>query len=220
MFNVIIPSIFTNQLDELMYTIQSNTIFPSRIIVVNNSSEPWEYPGDLPIRYIKPKKRLSCNESWNEGLAEIEINCKYVSILNDDLLLGRRFFEHIHLAFEAIPRACCICPDTTTDLKVFRAKIGNFSSPIPEPRLMRKREGWAMTFRREVITQVPRIPTNELRTFCGDDWYWKHTQQNGRRWYRDHANLIYHAVGSTVKAFGLQKTDLKKEKTAFSRLAK
>lgn len=223
MLVVIIPSVFTENLDIMMASMWKNTVFPDKVIVIDNSDSGWRpQMHRIEINCIRPEAPLSVNESWNFGLSLTPRKAKIVGILNDDLLLNPWFFERVRRGFVQYLDAGCICPVTTENLESFALALDDdgFKSDWMNltMRRMNRREGWAMMFRAEAIRTVPPIPTDNMKTFCGDDWYWRHVRQQGWRWYSDRRNLIFHAKGRTVKKLGLSKSSLKLEKREFERI--
>lgn len=220
MFEVICPSMFTEFLDEMLIpSIEKNTILPQRVIIIDNSSKkvPWKYKGDiLNVRVAKPVKPKGVNESWWLGF-ELSGDCEFLSILNDDIILGRYFFEKVKKVFRKYEAAGVVIPETVEN-------IHEMPDPeLPESkqmRMMRRRQGWAFTIRKELIQRMPPMPYGTIgRTFCGDDWihFWT-SRQWKRFWAQDVGNVIYHAGGSTLKRIGITDDAHRGAKRAFCEL--
>ena len=103
-----------------------------------------------------------------------------------------------------------VCPETIYE--------ENFP-PEPEQfqvEAMKSREGWAFTIRKSVLKKIPAIP-EQLKTFCGDDWFWVHTMRQGQVWLKMKGICIYHYIGVSVRERGLRIT-MRKEQEECAKL--
>jgi len=161
---------------------------------------------------LKYRQNIGVNESWNIGFSQAG-KCDILSVLNDDVVLNERFFERLVAPFQIIDCAV-VCPKTETTVEGFdatrlRAGLGFDLAP------MKRREGWAFSFRKDILDNIPRIPVEKFKTFCGDDWLWYHTVVQRMRWYWDLNNVIYHKVGASLDSMPKLRETLREEKEAF-----
>lgn len=195
---VIIPTMTESLAHSILNSIMENSIKPDTIVMIDNTecglSNVHKY-NPIPI-LIRKKTALCVNESWNVGIQYAASTHEFVSILNDDILLGKDFFKKILLGFEKKDKAHVICPQTTTDeLNFFQLKELKKKSLFV---LMKKREGWAMNWRSSMLKSLPKIPSDRIATFFGDDWLWKYSHDIGAIWIKDLSNIIYHHVGGSL----------------------
>jgi len=212
-YNVIIPVVNRKLAAPLLDSIAANTIIPANILIIDNSRADTAFPADtrLPLTIIDPGKRLGVNASWNLGIRE-NGDCDYLAILNDDVILGNRFFEKNIDVFRQHQDCGVACPATVHDPTDMD---NNISGPIIR---MKRREGWAFSFQWPVLKEIPPIPA-ALVTFCGDDWFWVHMHLKGFRWYKDTGNIVYHQVGAAVRQLGVR-PHLKRDRATFRSLNK
>lgn len=209
-YNVIIPVVNRDLAAALLDSIAANTVIPDNILIIDNSFVPEAFPVDarLPVEVMDPgsPQRLRVNASWNLGIRETG-DCDYLAILNDDVILGKHFFERNIDVFRQHADCGVACPATVFDMADLH---DNIHGKIIR---MKKREGWAFSFQWPVLKAIPPIP-DDLITFCGDDWFWVHTHPKGFRWYKDTGNVVYHKVGAAVKKLGVR-YHLRRDKAAF-----
>lgn len=208
-YSVIIPVVNINLVKRLLDSIAGNTVLPYKILIIDNSMNKTVFPtyGGLSIEVFDSGRCMGVNESWNLGISRID-KCDYAAILNDDIVLGKYFFENNIDTFECYPNCGAVCPETVNDINMMK------DSKVDRVLIMTKREGWAMSFRWEVLKQIPPIP-DHLKTFCGDDWYWLHSYlKNKQYWLKNMGNVIYHEVGVSVLKLGLR-DQLRHEKNIY-----
>lgn len=209
MLKAIIPVMNRSLACRLLKTIFSNTIRPDEVVIIDNSElkEPFPLPQCCEsVRVLKMEKNIGVNAAWNLGVEETKA-CDFVSILNDDVLVGPSFFARNQAVFAQKSDCAVACPNTFHSEEDWSRCPDAPRQPMPVE--MRKREGWAFTFKREVLNQIPSIPS-DLRIFCGDDWYWYFTHRLGKKWYKEINNVIYHKVGASASKQefrGLLKTE-------------
>jgi len=212
-FNVIVPVIQPDLCNELIRSMEFNTILPTKVIIIDNSRGPFYQPQSdkFPI-YVYHSQTGYVNESWNLGITKVDITCDYVSILNDDIYLNSWFFQRVNETFKAYCTCGVACPFTVE-------KFEEMGKGKKKPRITRllKREGWAMTFKKSVLDTIPPIPDYRVKIFHGDDWFWFHSKTQGNYWYRDEGNVIYHVVGASVKSEGFRSLK-KKEKNEWIKI--
>lgn len=209
---VIVPVINNNFLPGLLHCIQRNTVQPDSIIVIDNSKNACIVkPDNMFFRNLRPPSPLGVNASWNLAIPMLVDNSDLISILNDDLLLEDYFFEKLARTAEKHPEASVLCPST---LRKQEDILHAFNHSLDNTFEMIKREGWAWTIRSSVAKAIPPIP-DELKTFCGDDWYWHHCHKMNRPWLKMTNNYCYHFVSQSVNLIGAGK-DLRSEKNIFS----
>jgi len=188
--SVIVPTLQPRLCEDMLETLFRNTLLPRQVIVINNSKIPI---GSNGIEEVMGG--WGVNRSWTEGFRRVYPETDLVTVLNDDILLNRRFFESIHDAFLYNLRTGIVIPSTANTLEEFRDRLTKDHSRML--RLVAVREGWAFTIRKFVLDKIPAIPS-ELNTFFGDDWIFKHCYHLGFDWVRDEANWIYHMGGKTT----------------------
>mgnify|MGYP000986096547 FL=1 len=215
---VIVPVVNTGLADKMFASIERNTVHPQRILIIDNSNRDETYNPHIQWRHLeltvmKYPQNIGVNESWNVGIKHVG-KCDLLSILNDDIILNERFFERLVAPFQLIDCAV-ICPQTENTIENFeRAKL---NAPLAfDVAPMKRREGWAFTYRKDILDKLPRIPVEQFRTFCGDDWFWYHTAMLKYRWYRDFNNVIYHKVGASLDILPDLRETLRAEKEAFA----
>lgn len=208
-FQVIIPVVNVGMFDILVRNILSNSIYPSSIIIINNSTEHIEIPKSSKTKFIviNPPNPLFVNESWNLGISYLT-DCDFVSILNDDLEIPLTFFERITKGFKTFPDAGVICPCTVTH----KVEVDRFEL-VNKYVKMRKKEGWAFTIRKDILDTIPPVHP-ELELFFGDDWFWWYVYRGGSGyvWYKDCGMVVYHAVGTSLRKLCSTKRNTQKGK--------
>lgn len=212
--NIVIPVIRHDLLKLLIEGLKAQTMLPGSVVIIDNSNGGSVYRCNLPFRVftVVPDGNIGVNPAWNLGIG-ISGDCDALAILNDDIRVGSRFLEKIAAAFDSIPDAGAICPLTETAGEGYRKNIHQAPGCI----IMQRREGWAMTIRRDLLDSIPPIPES-LRTFCGDDWLWYWSHRLGWSWVKDLSNVIYHKVGASMAENPEIRETLKAEKAEFARI--
>jgi len=205
-FEVVIPVVNVDLLVNLFDSISINTLLPRKIIIINNtgSSTNWLFNRAVPFLnkkitvYVYYSKTGLCNESINLGITKLSKDCDYVSVLNDDIVLTKNFFQRNADLLQ--DKACGVsCPFTVHSMD--ELKIGEV-----EKQVMRKREGWALTIKKDVLDKIPLFPSERIATFHWDDWIWFHTCKDlNFYWLKDRGNMVFHHVGSSVAKLGFKK---------------
>ncbi len=206
--SAVIPVVQTELAVALIAQIAGNTKRPERIIIIDNSDEGFDPISDISVIHIRHKERIGVNESWNIGVSLS--NMDVVAILNDDIIIGNRFFERMTQALQLKKRAAVACPMVVLN-KWF---VGESDRIMIVPMLLR--EGCAMVIKKEILDRIPKIP-KELETFCGDDWYWYWTHRLGYRWIGVDSVRIFHYVGRSLDDLGLRDC-MKGEKRKFLKI--
>lgn len=201
---VIIPVINDRFINGLLDCIDQNSVLPESIIIIDNSQDDAKITirkTRFRVEIYRPPTPLGVNASWNHGINElIKKDVDLVSVLNDDLLLENLFFEKMIRLASLHEEASVFCPVT-----VKAPQMIDCVSPVGREICvgMSKREGWAWTIRASVAKNIPPIP-EQLKTFCGDDWYWHHCYKLGRPWVKMINVLCYHFVGISKDGIGLK----------------
>lgn len=155
-----------------------------------DDSVQWLRAAGYPV--LVPEQRL-----WFNGIVNLALcQCRtpLVGILNNDLLLGRRFVELTVEAFERsgfdflVPRTL----ETTCQDVLDR---------VPRYKVVRvnEHEGWCMLLRTAAARALPPIP-DDLRLLAGDTWLFHHAwQQHLKVGIMPH-NRIHHFRGVTRSA--------------------
>ncbi len=206
-FEVIIPVVNPGLANTLIKNMEENTLLPQRIIIINNTEQIYMPRSNKFLIEIyhtgKGGGKVvigTVNESLNLGISKTT-NCDYVSIFNDDIQIGPWFFERIVRVFKEAQKCSAACPYTIIDPKEGPLKEGPFSI-----QQLKKRQGWCVTFRKEVLDKVPKIPDDRIQTFHGDDWFWLWTTKHIKMaWYIDMGNMIYHMIGQSILKLGKRK---------------
>jgi len=190
---VFIPVVQECFVRPLMTYIERNTVRPDKIIILNNSSKSNivipARRGTLEI--VKPPEPLTVNASWNYGIQKLAGEVDLIAVLNDDLIIEDMFFEKLLYAAKKNTKAGVFCPNTAHDQNRVR---NPFRTTTCSP--MTRREGWAWTIRSEVAKLIDPIP-EQLVTWCGDDWYWRHCHKLNRPWMKMMNNHIFHFIGQS-----------------------
>ena len=215
--DVIIPVIRKDLLKLLIDDFKGQSLLPAHVLVIDNSgtTDSTEYTDmPFPVTRVAQSKNIGVNASWNLGIG-ICLNCDAVAILNDDIRISVDFFKKIAAVLNLVPDAAVVCPQTLPETDCFLQNPHQETGRIIP---MRKREGWAMSIRRDILDQIPPIP-DSLRTFCGDDWFWYWTVVRLKKyWVKDLSNIIYHHVGASMVENLNIRAALKAEKAEFARI--
>lgn len=211
--SVIIPVMQVEMARQLIRQIGSNSFLPERIILIDNSSGGFVPESSVPITRIRdPNFPLKANESLNLGVNTVG-ETDLVSIFNDDIIINPFLFEKVVDVMSSHDRCAVVCPTTVSNPKLVEMSRRE-GTEVGE---MQKYEGWAFTIRNSVLKQIPKIP-DELKTFCGDSWYWYWTTRRmGFCWLKVKSCYIYHYVGTSVTEEGYRRW-LRKEKEIFNRI--
>lgn len=209
---VIIPVVNFGLAVALLKNIYDNGFAPAQVFVIDNTGMHCTFPEPLNdttlLTVHVPRQPLSVNHAWSLGFSTLR-DLDLITVLNDDLLIERHFFEKIAILSSILPTAGVLCPQTVENpLDVFntpdRVWIEN----------MENREGWAYTIRTDVLRQVPPFPV-DMKTFFGDDWLWKFTRLQGYGWWKVQGCRVYHYQGVTTRRTGIR-SSLREEKKVFN----
>jgi GT2 family glycosyltransferase len=198
-------SSYTNSILE---DISNNSVVPKQIIIINNGSPDdtvevvTSYKKDLPIRLLNFKKNIGVNAAWNLGMKLSKSS--YVSVLNNDLVLNKYFFEVVCKTFELYPNCAMLCPKTShrsfeeEDLSHYIEIIRNHTHcEASKTNWVPWRNGWAFTVRKNVVKDI--IVPKELFNYCGDDYQFFTLKKLGHDILMMEQNLIFHYEGRTGK---------------------
>lgn len=203
--SVVIPIL--NQADytnSILGDIAKNSVIPNQIIIINNGSTDNSkevidrFKGQLSIRLINLRKNIGVNASWNLGLKLS--SSTYVSVLNNDIVINKQFFEIICKTFEANPNCGMLCPRTYHPLEYIEKVRKETFSGASKTSNVKWRNGWAFTVRQELIkdTLIPK----ELFNYCGDDFQYFKVKKLGYDILMMEQNVVFHyrgITGSTMK---------------------
>lgn len=211
--NVVIPVIRWDLVWKLLIQISCNKVLPFKVLIIDNAVSGYNVFPDyrFKIEVVQPAKNLGVNASWNYGL-EVFKGKGHLCIMNDDVEIHPTFFEKVIESFNLKKDIGAVCPLTTNKREEFRETFEKINLVR-----MKRREGWAFTLKEDMVNKMPPIPYR-LKTFFGDDWFWRHTYWSGRKWYKDNSNLIFHAVGSSMKTLSSLRYQLNREKKIFKSL--
>lgn len=154
--------------DQFLSCVSKNIIIPSKIILIDDNSSENIFSlikkyNNLNIEYIKHNKNVGVNFSWNEIIKLSET--PYLCISNNDILLNKYFFKKIIETFELNDKFSIVCGQTIKRIK--NIKLTN--DDPPKTQIMKKREGWCFSIKKELTDKIPPIP-NKLKIYCGDDY--------------------------------------------------
>lgn len=199
--NVIVPVVQPHYCDNMLESLEKNTILPTRVILIDNTVN-GDYLPVSNIFNIDIYKSLTgkVNESWNLGVCLVDITADYVSILNDDIYLNKWFYQRVLETFDSHRDCGVACPRSVNSMEDMG--IGKKERKI---KRMERREGCAFTFKKKVLDMIAPIPHHRVKIFHGDDWYHCWTNMNGFSWYKDEGNIIFHHVGASVKMLGYRR---------------
>lgn len=201
MISVVIPVINHLPLTkQLFYGMYNNTFLPKEVILIDNgSSDPYktfcnyfiqeqEYRFD--IKYFRNSKNIGVNPSWNFGISQSL--GKYISILNNDIIITNSFFRKIVDVFETYEDVGIVIPNTIDD--ALDLEDTNDKVQVKKAKV---REGWAFTIRRDMMNKIPPIPDILNKNF-GDDYLFYFTSKLGYKIVRMTNNYINH-IGSVTQ---------------------
>lgn len=200
MITVVVP--VHNQIkitDDFFTTISENTVLPEKIILIDNGSvdnysELVSKFKNLNIDYIRKEINEGVNAAWNYGIALAKT--PYISILNNDLLLNKYFFQMIIQSMLSDKKIGIIVPTTILKHKEYRHKTID-ESPILGN--LTKREGWAFTIRKDITDNIKPIPS-KLKIYYGDDYLFYYTKALNYKIMKITNNFIFHYKNKTINA--------------------
>lgn len=219
-FEVIIPVINIDLLINLLKSIDINTLFPRRIIIINNSGISTDKLFEIidkEITYnlssrigVYYSQTTLVNESLNLGITKLSSDCDYVSFLNDDIVLTDCFFQRNLELFQN--KQCGVaCPRTVHSMDELQKGKVNV-------KIMKRREGWAFSIRKNLLDKIPPFPAEKIATFHFDDWYWFYLiKEHTVFWFKDNGNVVYHHIGASVDKLGF-KGYKKTERNEFNKI--
>lgn len=216
MISVVIPVLDNhNYTRDLLNDIFANTTKPSEIIIIDNGSkESYEdmirILRNPTINYIRFNENRGVNAAWNLGIMLAKNDL--VTVLNNDILLNLFFFKKVLKTMEDPFIGICV-PNTLKDAQ-FRDK-----DEEPKVKDLGKREGWAFTIRKEIVSKCGYIP-DKLKIFCGDDFLFDASRKIGFRNVKMMNNYIFHYGSVTVKQYDPARSILKCEKLCWEQIKK
>jgi hypothetical protein len=211
--SVIIPVVNEQLATGLLNSIVRNTKKPYKLFIVDNTENGFCFPTKiLDIHYHRGLIPLSVNASWQLGFDCLRHN-DAISVLNDDLLLNKHFFERTERILENKSSVCGSMPFTVDNV----ADLNDY--PLDKSELVncKKREGWAFTIKTDILEQLPVFPHNKIKTFCFDDWLFLFTnfKSYGKWvWHKDLYNMVWHKGGTSVRKLNKRK-DRKPERRLY-----
>ncbi|HRR48550.1 MAG TPA: glycosyltransferase [Bacteroidales bacterium] len=216
MITVIIPVLNNiNYTDDLFLNIKENTISPSEIVLIDNGSKDnykdlIKKYNDLNIKYVRNETNIGVNGAWNMGI-EMS-NYPLLTILNNDIIINRFFFQKIIKTMEDVSIGLCV-PNTIKNKNFVDENV------LPKIANLERREGWAFTIRKEIVTKIGYIP-DSLKTFCGDDYLFMASKKAGFKNVKILNSNIFHVISATLKYDQAWKDRLKQEKSIWNRIWK
>jgi len=198
MITVVVP--VHNQIkitDDFFMTISENTVLPEQIVLIDNGSsdnylELVNKFKNLNITYIRKETNEGVNAAWNLGIALAKT--PYISILNNDLLLNKYFFQMVTQSMVNDKKLGIVVPYTILQDKEYRHKTKN---ELPILGNLSKREGWAFTIRKNITDNIKPIPS-KLKIYYGDDYLFYYTKALNYRTMKITNNFIFHYKNKTI----------------------
>ena len=206
-----VPTMNINRAKGIIASLLQNAPSPDKIIILNNSSNSLDSSKDN-VLIANFKQNIGVNAAWNYAMQQAREEEAHLMLLNDDIKIKRNFVGKT-LKLLQNNNVAVACPLTTNNLRIFHKEVIEPENISLWYNLMQKREGWAFTISSQALMKVPPIP-EELFIFFGDDWIWHHTGQ----WVQDETNIIYHAVGETMRENPPLRQLLNKERRVWRRL--
>lgn len=213
--SVIIPVVNEQLATGLLNSMARNTKRPYSILIVDNTENGFFFPTKiLNIHYHRSLIPLSVNASWQLGFDLLK-HSDAISVLNDDLLLNKHFFERTERILENKPSVCGSMPFTVDNVEDLK------DHPLNKSFLTncRRREGWAFTIKTDVLDQLPKFPHDKINTFCFDDWLFLFTNSKSYgkwSWCKDDYNMVWHKAGVAVRKLN-KRPDLEKERIEYKK---
>jgi len=228
--HVVIPVVQTEMADVLLNILVKNTVLPKKIIIIDNSLKNYLPPKnvtsniDTEVYQYNPPKLV--NEAWRIGFGHSK-DADIVSVLNDDILVSKYFFEKILITFDRLEDVAIVSPYTKVPdgIRGVRCRSGSIHFPETSSPISNKvmpimfRQGWAYSIRRDVLDRIPPIP-NRLSMFCGDDWLFLWATNMGLKWYLMLDNKCFHYTGTSISKMAFRKRIMLKEKRLLTSILK
>lgn len=172
----VIPSMRPNKVKRTLHDLNHQTLRPSRVILVDNSTRfvnGDKYDYELEIR--RPKENLGTNPVWNIAL---RLKDDYCGILGDDYRLEptmvEKFVFALHLQYGNSVRAGAVVPD------IVQKKRGIIKEDKIDLSFVRglllgsgKGQCSAVLMKGEIARSIPLIP-DDFKIFFGDNWIGYH----------------------------------------------
>ena len=139
---------------------------------------------NLKINYIRFDENIGVNAAWNVGI--MTAKTKYISILNNDILINNYFFKRINETISDDNVGFCV-PNTISDM--YYAMTCKYEPVKLSP--CNKREGWAFTIKKDIVEKLGYIP-KELNRTCGDDYIFYCAKKLNYKTVKMENNYIFH----------------------------
>lgn len=198
MITVVVP-VYNNIkiTDDFFMTISENTVLPEQIILFDNGSEDKYYKlvkkyNNLNINHIRKETNEGVNAAWNYGISIAKT--PYISILNNDLLLNKYFFQMVIISMASDSSIGIVVPLTTKN----KDYIKRTRDEVPRLEPLVKREGWAFTIRKEITDKIDPIPL-DLKIYYGDDYLFYHSNALNYKPMKMMNNFVFHYGQKTIK---------------------
>jgi glycosyltransferase involved in cell wall biosynthesis/predicted O-methyltransferase YrrM len=188
--------------EEILGHIAEQTYVPPVIIIDNGSQDDTvaiiqRFQKHLDIKHVRNPSNVGVNNAWNQGL--LLSSAMVVSILNNDLVLPKFFFEAVQQVFFNFPRCGYLVP-VTVDNPLEPGATEAIETV--EIRDLPFREGWAHSVRRAIPMSAGPIPSDEIYTFYGDDYLYHICVEQGFARYQMVNVPIHHYLSQTLYATG------------------
>lgn len=174
------------------------TLQPRKIFIIDNGADRDNETAarscsSLSIEYLRQKKNIGVNASWNLGIKHSE--AEIVAILNNDLILPPFFLTLVLSAFLSEKNLGIVIPAQSNKGSAVRGvKQPSYLRLVPSQR----REGWAFSIRRDLAQRIGPIPL-ELFMFFGDDWFFGGARRLGYGVFRLIDVPVFHHIGVSAQ---------------------
>lgn len=168
------PAIFNYTLMQMIYSNAVNAIF-----IIDNtdmqdfSKEFDDLLGCAKLHVINGQHRqLYVNNAWNLGieLAKKDMSVPYWCLLNDDILVHRRVFNHVEELMKYNEMLDVVTVNTVNDMSIDDyediASVSDYGTACYDEDIPNGRQGWIMFGRKNNWKPIP----HQLKIFYGDDW--------------------------------------------------
>jgi GT2 family glycosyltransferase len=216
MISVVIPVLDNHSYTrDLLTDISMNVVKPDEIIIIDNGSKD-SYEDMIrilrnpSINYTRFNENRGVNTAWNLGI--MLAKNPLITILNNDVLLNNYFFKKVLQTMQDPFIGICV----PNNLK--HAKFYDVDEDV-RIKDLEKREGWAFTIRKEIVTKCGYIP-DKLKIFCGDDFLFDSSKRIGFRNVKMINNYIFHYGSVTVRQYDMDRSILKSEKICWEQIKK
>jgi len=219
MISVVIPTYDNNEmLKDLLDKLNTQTVLPDEVIIIEDGpADTFEIVSKgiymYPIGRVRHKTNIGVNASWNEGINHSK--CDLISILNDDIMISNEFIRKTVDTFNK-DNNIGIVTYRNCNLEDVDEELGDIAYVSYTRRI-----GWAFTVRRTMIDTIMPIPTEGMKTFCGDNYIFSRFKAMGFMIVSLTSCNVWHKGSFTLlKIYGDRKSvhrETRKEKNVYAK---